>query len=96
MIVMLVKECKYDPIKDLKPVDENGYLDLASAYVNKTVPADIVTQDTDFNGIEDPSSIVGKPSDVFDAIRMQDAIEKRAAAVNKSADQAAEDVYNGA
>lgn len=93
---MIVTECKYDPAKDLKPVDENGYLDLASAYVNKTVPADIVTQDTDFNGIEDPGSIIGKPSDVFDAIRMQEAIEKRAASVSESANNAAEDVYNGA
>jgi len=73
---MVVTECKYNPIEDLKPVDAFGFLDLASAYVNKTVPSDTVTQDADYNGIDDPSSILGKPRDVFDALRMQDRITK--------------------
>lgn len=73
---MIVTECKYNPIEDLKPVDAFGFLDLASAYVNKTVPSDTVTQDSDYNGIDDPASILGKPRDVFDALRMQDRVTK--------------------
>lgn len=81
---MIVEECKYNPIEDLKPVDAFGFLDLASAYVNKTVPSDTVTQDADYNGIDDPASILGKPRDVFDALRMQDRIKASA----KSAESA--------
>ena len=72
---MIVTECKYDPIRDLKPVDENGWLDLASAYVNKTVPSDLVTQETDYNDIDDPDSIAGKPSDVFDALMYDKSVQ---------------------
>lgn len=79
---MIVKECLYDPCKDLKPVDSFGWLDVAEAYVNKSVPSDIVTQETDFNNIDDPSSILGKPTDVFHALRMQDSIEASVSAQN--------------
>lgn len=75
---MIVEECKYNPLVDMKPVDSFGFLDLASAYVNKTVPSDTVTQDADYNGIDDPASILGKPRDVFDALRLQDRIKASA------------------
>ena len=65
---MIVRECKYNPLKDLKPVDSAGWIDVASAYVKRTIPSDLVTQETDFNNIDDPDSIAGKPSDVFDAL----------------------------
>ena len=65
---MIVTECKYNPVRDLKPVDSVGWIDVASAYVNRTIPSDLVTQETDFNNIDDPDSIAGKPSDVFDAL----------------------------
>lgn len=71
---MIVEECKFDPIHDLKPVDEFGWIDAAEAYVNKSVPSDMVTQESDYNGIEDPDSILGKPDDVFSALRMQERI----------------------
>lgn len=81
---MIVKECKYNPVEDIKPVDSFGWLDLASAYVNKTVPSDTVTQDTEYNGIDDPASILGKPTDVFHALRMQDSIEAAVSSQNDS------------
>lgn len=72
---MIVIDCKYNPARDLKPVDENGWLDLASAYVNKTVPSDLVSQETDYNDIDDPESIAGKPSDVFDALMFDKSVQ---------------------
>lgn len=71
---MVVEECKYDPVHDLKPVDEYGWIDAAVAYINKSVPSDMVTQESDYNGIEDPDSILGKPDDVFSALRMQERV----------------------
>lgn len=83
---MIVTECKYNPVVDLKPVDSFGFLDLASAYVNKTVPSDTVTQDSEYNGIDDPSKILGKPRDVFDALRMQEHITKVVSESGEKAD----------
>lgn len=69
---MIVEECSYNPVVDIKPVDEYGWIDAAVAYINKSVPSDLVTQESDYNGIDDPDSILGKPDDVFSALRMQE------------------------
>lgn len=71
---MIVEECAYNPVFDLKPVDEFGWIDAAEAYVNKSVPSNLITQESDYNGIDDPDSILGKPDDVFSALRMQERI----------------------
>lgn len=81
---MIVLECLYNPLWDKKPVDQFGWLDLAEAWVNKTVPSDIVTQDSDYNGIDDPSSVLGKPRDVFEAYRMQDYVTSVSASDSSS------------
>lgn len=74
---MVVTECYYDPAVDLKPVEPFGFIDLKSAFVNKTVPSNLPDSEVDYNGIEDPASIVGRPSDVFDALRMQSELASR-------------------
>lgn len=59
----------YDPVKDIAPVDQLGFVDLRNAFVNNTIPGDLACSDESFNGVEDPSSLLGKSSDVFDAYR---------------------------
>lgn len=72
---MVVIECKYNVQRDIKPVESFGFVDLKSAFVNNTVPSRLPESETDYNGIEDPSTIVGKPGDVFDALRAADVAE---------------------
>ena len=64
----------YDPVKDVKPVEQFGYVDLSSALANNCIPADVSASDERYNKIDDPKSILGKPRDVFDAAHIQRTI----------------------
>lgn len=66
----------FDPCKDMQEVDQTGYIDLATAYVNGVVSGDLNPDQLTFNQIEEPESILGRPSDEFDAIRMRDYVVK--------------------
>ena len=68
---MRVSGCKFNPIKDISPVSQTGFVDLKNAFANNSIPSQIVGAETDYNGIEEPSSILGRPSDVFEAMEME-------------------------
>lgn len=68
--------CKFDEVKDVHKVDQFGFVDLVECLRNGDVPSQLAGTDDNYNGIEDPASIIGKPADVFDAIRMSDYIKK--------------------
>lgn len=64
------KQFKYNPAQDLHAVDTAfAGVDLRKAYVNGAVPANMVGSSLEFNDIEDPSTIMPRPSDVFEAHR---------------------------
>lgn len=73
---MVVTECNFDPVKDLKAVEQFGFVDLKEAWVNRCVPSQVGESDADYNGIDNPASILGMPSDVFDALDMVEYVEK--------------------
>lgn len=79
---MIVYECNFDPVRDLTPVDQHGFTDLKSALANGCVPSVMPETDVDYNGIDNPDSILGTPRDIFEAIDAQKAVE--AAAVESS------------
>lgn len=58
----------YDPVKDLNPVDPYGYVDLRSAFENHNVPSEIADELANYNGIDDPESILGTPKDILKRI----------------------------
>lgn len=76
---MIVVDCNFDPVVDITPVDQYGYVDMKSALANSVVPSVMPGAEVDYNGIDDPASIIGKPSDIFEAIDMQKAAEVSAA-----------------
>ncbi len=67
--------CKYDENKDIREVDQFGFIDLAECLSNGVVPSTVADSEADYNGIEDPSEILGKPSDVFECYKMADYIK---------------------
>lgn len=71
----MIASGSYDPVKDLKPVDQIGFIDLPRAFVNGTIPPGIAEGDEAYNGIENPRSILGKPRDVFDALSLNQSIQ---------------------
>lgn len=84
---MIVTECKFDPVRDITPVDQHGFTDLKSALANSCVPSVMPDSDVDYNGIDNPDSILGTPRDIFEAIDAQKAVE---ASMSSSSDEKSE------
>lgn len=68
---MIILGTPFNPKRDKTHVSQTGYIDLKSAMVNNAIPSEVAETDEQYNGIEDPASILGKPTDVFEAMDMQ-------------------------
>lgn len=71
----MICKCDYNDIVDIKEVDQFGFVDLNECMANGQVPSTVSNTEDEYNGIDDPSSILGKPHDVFEAYRMQDYVK---------------------
>lgn len=69
----------YNPVTDIAPVDQYGFIDLRDAFVNHCIPGDLSVVTEDFNGVEDPDSLIGSPHDVFEAFRKAQYVKSRSA-----------------
>lgn len=85
---MFVTDCVYDPVRDIAPVEQFGFIDLKTALSESIVPSQMPESDSDYNGIEDPDKILGKPHDIFEAMDTQRAIEQSAAVSGDESDKA--------
>ena len=72
-------ECKYNPTVDICPVDQFGFVDLVECLSKGEIPSTVSDTESTYNEIDDPSTIIGKPRDNFEAIRMMDGIKKSGA-----------------
>lgn len=80
---MLCK-CEFDPSRDMREVDPLGYVDLGKALMTGIVPSNVSGNMSSYNGIENPESILGSPSDVFESLRMIDSINQSSAVGGQS------------
>lgn len=64
---------------DLFIVSQFGYVDLVKANQTGTLEGTIEGLEQSCNGIDEPSSIFGRPKDIFQAYRMQEFISSRGA-----------------
>lgn len=76
---MVVIECKFDPVRDIAPVDQFGFIDLKSALSESVVPSQMPGAEADYNGIDNPDQVLGRPRDIFEAMDAQKALESAAA-----------------
>lgn len=76
---MIVEKCLYDPVRDLAPVDQFGFIELKSALAESVVPSQLPDSESDYNGIDEPDKVLGKPRDIFEAMDAQKAAEQLAA-----------------
>lgn len=83
---MIVRECPFNPDVDLNEVDQIGYVNMREAWETHTVPGNLNPEDLQYNDIEDPASIAGKPSDIFDAVTAAQNLNKAAVAASSSSD----------
>lgn len=66
----------YDPQKDLAPVDQFGFVNLRDAYINGSLPGDLSVSAEDYNGVDDPGSLLGRSADVFEAYRKAEYVKR--------------------
>lgn len=64
----------YDKLKDRFEVSRTGFLDLGKAFANNAVPADISGDDANYNGVEDPNKVIGKPKDSFELMHYNKSV----------------------
>lgn len=88
---MICDNCFYDPVRDLAPVDQFGFIELKNALESSVVPSQMPGSETDYNGIDDPEKILGTPRDVFEAIEAQKAYEAALASSASSQAESGED-----
>lgn len=81
---MLHKIRPFDKRKDMEEVDQFGWLNLTDAYANGVIPADLRATEGEFAPVENAESMIGRPADEFDAIRMGKFIKERGVVQNPS------------
>lgn len=64
----------FNPLRDVKAVEQTGFVDLAKANAMNSLPSQIQSSPLSYNLIDDPRSIAGRPSDVFEAAAAAKAI----------------------
>lgn len=81
----------FNPYVDLAPVDQFGFLDLRKAFVSGVVDGAASFEDRQFNGIDNPDSIMHSPKDNFESLRQAEYVRSTLKeAKNKVARAAAE------
>lgn len=68
-------DCSYDSMRDIHSVDQFGFIDITSALESGSIPSYCEPTDDMYNGIDSPEGVLGKPSDIFEAYRMNDYIQ---------------------
>lgn len=79
---MIQEDFAFDPVKDIAPVDQFGFIDLKSALSTGVVPSQLPDSDSDYNGIENPEAVLGTPRDIFEAMDAQKEYEAAASAAS--------------
>lgn len=80
---MLCLNVAYDPIRDRSAVDPYGFINLRDSYLNGNVPTTVDDSIANYNGIDDPESILGTPKDIFEGYRMRDRILRESGTPSK-------------
>lgn len=83
---MIVKDCPFDPVRDIAPVEQFGFIELKDALANSIVPSQMPESETDYNGIDEPDKVLGKPRDIFEAMDAQKAAEQLASSEGEKED----------
>lgn len=65
----------YNPVCDLHEVDQFGFLNLRDVYENGAVDGAMSFEAEKYNGISDPSVLLSRPKDQFEALRQSDYVK---------------------
>lgn len=86
----------YDKRCDLHEVDQFGFLNLRDVYENGTVDGAMSFEAEKYNGVSDPSVLLSRPKDQFEALRQTSYIKGVLKSIKESSVQAPETKVEGA
>lgn len=64
----------FNPACDLHEVDQFGFLNLRDVYENGAVDGAMSFEAEKYNGVSDPSVLLSRPKDQFEALRQSDYV----------------------
>lgn len=89
---MLITEVKFNKDKDIKRVDQFGFVDITKAFESGSVPSSVVLTEDQYNMIDNPDSILGRPADIFEAYRMKEYVNSVGSSGGNSGSESADSV----
>lgn len=66
--------CEYDPVRDIQPVDQFGFVDIVKANVNNAIEEPLQVIESRYNDIDDPRKVGMRPVDVFEEMQANKVI----------------------
>lgn len=69
------KNCRYNPSRDVESVSQQEVISIADAFVNGLIPDNVIAQETEFDGNENPESIIGRPANEFEALHLSETVK---------------------
>lgn len=92
--------CAFNPEVDLQEVDQFGFVNLGEALVNGVLPGDMTMSEEAFNAVSEPSTLLHRADDIFDAMRkaefVRESLSALSAAEREKAHNAAQRTLNAA
>ena len=89
---MLITEVKFNKDKDIKRVYQFGFVDITKAFESGSVPSSVVLTEDQYNMIDNPDSILGRPADIFEAYRMKEYVNSVGSSGGNSGSESADSV----
>lgn len=65
---------KYNPLKDIQKVSPIGSLNLREAFANSSIPANLMSEEGNFNEIDNPDAIQTRVRNKIDAEVLDSAV----------------------
>lgn len=80
------KNCRYNPTRDVVSVSQQEVISIADAFVNGLIPDNVIAQESEYDGNENPESILGRPANEFEAMHLSETVKNLRAASKQNED----------
>ena len=78
------KNCRYNPDRDVVAVSQQEVISIADAFVNGLIPDNVIAQESEYNGNDNPESIIARPANEFEAMHLSETVKNIRTSAKKS------------
>lgn len=88
--MFVARNYDFDPNRDLQEVEQFGFVNLAQSFDKGIIPGGVDLTEQDFNGVNNPGSLIPRSMDVFDGLRKRDYVQAQLSRLNAEEREKAE------